>query len=172
MMIEKRIALSSYEIDEASNVIINKIIHLDSFIRAKTIFSYYPIKNEVNILPMIKKHIKDKNICIPKIEKNEGIMTARIVEDLDDLKYDKYNIPTPSDTSRIINPYEIEFVIVPIVAFDKENNRIGYGGGYYDRFLKECINAKKCGVAYSFQETDIILSRAYDIKMDIVVTEI
>lgn len=171
-MINKRNALLTHEIESASEKIADKTAQMKVFSNAKTILFYYPIKNEINLISLLKKNISEKTICLPRIEKEAGIMSARIITSLDNIKKDKFGILAPSYDDVEINPYEIDFIIVPLVAFDKSLNRIGYGGGYYDRYLKKCNNAYKCGVAYSFQETNDIISEGYDIKMDSVVTDI
>ena len=88
----------------------------------------------------------------------------------DPMKINKYGIPEP--ISNLIKYPDI--LLVPIVAFDKDLNRIGYGGGFYDRYIKKIKKIKKViiiGLAYSFQKVKKIPINKHDIKMDFVITE-
>lgn len=70
----------------------------------------------------------------------------------------------------MIGPAELDVIIVPGIAFDRAKNRIGFGRGYYDEFLKHATNAKKIAVAYDFQIVDSIPAEAHDVRMDMIVT--
>jgi 5-formyltetrahydrofolate cyclo-ligase len=86
------------------------------------------------------------------------------------LVINKYGIPEPV-SNKIVYP---DILLVPLVAFDKKLNRIGYGGGFYDRYLKRLKRIKKIitiGLAYSFQEVKKIPINDYDIKLDFIITE-
>ena len=88
----------------------------------------------------------------------------------DPLKINKYGIPEPT-SNKIDYP---NILLVPLVAFDKHLNRVGYGGGFYDRYIKKLKEKKRIitiGLAYSFQEVKKIPINRYDIKLDFVVTE-
>ena len=84
----------------------------------------------------------------------------------------KYGILEPNKSNKEIIP---DIILVPLVAFDKHLNRIGYGKGYYDRFLKKIHKIKKkkifLGIAYSFQKCKIIPTNKYDFKLDYIFTE-
>ena len=82
----------------------------------------------------------------------------------------KYGIPEPI-SNKVIYP---DILLVPLVAFDKQLNRIGYGGGFYDRYINKVKKSKKIitiGLAYSFQKVKEIKIKDYDIKLDFVITE-
>ena len=88
----------------------------------------------------------------------------------DPLLINKYGIPEPS-SDRVVIP---SILLVPLVAFDKHLNRIGYGGGFYDRYIKKIKKNKKIvtiGLAYSFQKIKEVPTNQYDIKLDFIVTE-
>ena len=88
----------------------------------------------------------------------------------DPLKINKYGIPEPI-SDKIKYP---DILLVPIVAYDKDLNRIGYGGGFYDRYLEKIKKVKKVttiGLAYSFQKVKKIMTNKYDIKLDFIITE-
>ena len=88
----------------------------------------------------------------------------------DPLSINKYGIPEPVSSK---NEYP-DILLVPVVAYDKNLNRIGYGGGFYDRYLSKINKRKKTikiGLAYSFQEVKKISMNKYDVKLDFIVTE-
>ena len=88
----------------------------------------------------------------------------------DPLNINKYGIPEPI-TNKILYP---DILLVPLVAYDEDRNRVGYGGGFYDRYINRLKKIKKIitiGVAYSFQKIKKIPVEKYDIKLDFVVTE-
>ncbi len=170
-MLKKREELSQEYVRAASSVICTKISKMDEFARAKTVLFYCSVKNEVNVMPLLEESMNDKVVCIPRMESEKGKMTARKTEDANCFIEGKFGILEPPSDSLIINPEEIDFVIVPLVAFDGENNRLGFGGGYYDRYLPKCLNAYKCAAAYSFQKVGLIDVNSFDIKIDAVITE-
>ena len=144
--------------------IINKIKSND-----KLIGGYYPYNYEVDVIEILKKFEKQKYyISLPKIEKNYQ-MNFFTWSTKKPLTINKYGIPEPI-TNKIVYP---NIIFVPLVAFDKNLNRVGYGGGFYDRYLKRIKKNKKIitiGLAYSFQKIKKVPINKYDIKLDFVVT--
>ena len=135
----------------------------------KIIGGYYPYNYEVNTLEILEKLEKlNYQISLPKIKKKSQMDFFKwSVKDL--LSINKYGIPEPI-TDKIIHP---NILLVPLVAFDKHLNRVGYGGGFYDRYLervKKIKNIMTIGLAYSFQKVPKIPVNKYDIKLDFIVT--
>ena len=114
----------------------------------------------------------DKNIVISKSNFDSNTLENYLLTDNTTLKKSKYNIPEPIDGIPIQNE-KIEIIFVPLLAFDKKGNRVGYGKGFYDNFLKTCNeNALKIGLSF-FEAEDIIEdTREDDIKLDYCVTPI
>ena len=138
-------------------------------ISKKVVGGYYPINFEVDDLELLKKLEKNKfNISLPVIKKNFQMDFYKwSFSDL--LKINKYGIPEPG-TLNIVYP---DVILVPLVAFDKNLNRLGYGGGYYDRLIKRISKRKKIikiGLALSVQEVDKVPINIYDQKLDYIVT--
>jgi 5-formyltetrahydrofolate cyclo-ligase len=130
---------------------------------------YYPVNFEVDDLVLLKKFKKDKfNISLPVIKKNFKMNFYKwSFSDL--LKINKYGIPEP-ETKKIVNP---DVLLIPLVAFDKNLNRLGYGGGYYDRLIKELSKKKKVikiGLAFSVQKINKVPTNVHDQKLDYIVT--
>ena len=138
-------------------------------ITKKIIGGYYPVNFEVDDLELLKKFEKNKfNISLPVIKKNFQ-MDFYKWSFSDSLKINKYGIPEP-ETKNIVYP---DIILVPLVAFDKNLNRLGYGGGYYDRLIKKLSKKKKImkiGLAFSFQKIDKVPINIYDQKLDYIIT--
>ena len=136
----------------------------------KYIGGYFPVNNEIDDLEILKKFEEKKYIVsLPIIKKNF---------DMDFYKFsfyepfiiNKYGIPEPKKT-RVIYP---DVILIPMVAFDKKLNRLGYGGGYYDRIIYKLMKKKKflkVGLAFSRQLINKLPVSKYDRKMDYIVTE-
>ena len=135
----------------------------------KIIGGYYPYNYEIDILQILEKFEKKKfTITLPKIKKNSQMDFFQWSTN-DPLAINKFGIPEPT-SKRIKYP---DVLLVPLVAFDKNYNRIGYGGGFYDRYISKIRNRKKIltiGFAYSFQKVKKIPTNKYDINLDIIVT--
>ena len=138
-------------------------------INKKTIGGYYPINFEIDDLALLKKFEKNKfNISLPVIKKNFQ-MDFYKWSFSDPLKTNKYGIPEP-EIKNIVYP---DILLIPLVAFDKDLNRLGYGGGYYDRLIKRLEKKKKIikiGLALSVQKIDKVPINTYDQKLDYIIT--
>ena len=139
-------------------------------IKNKIIGGYYPYNYEINILEILEKFEKENySISLPKIKKNSQMdfFNWSVKEPL---IINMYGIPEPI-SKKIKYP---NILLVPLVAYDNNFNRIGYGGGFYDRYLKKIKKRKKIitiGIAYSFQKIKKIPINKYDIKLDYIITE-
>ena len=138
-------------------------------VSGKIIGGYYPYNHEVDILQILKKFEKKKFIItLPKIKKNSQMNFYQWSIN-DPLAINKFGIPEP--ISKMVKHPDI--LLVPLVAFDKNFNRIGYGGGFYDRYIKKVRKRKKVltiGFAYSFQKVKKIPTNNYDIGLDFIIT--
>ena len=138
-------------------------------INKKNIGGYYPVNFEVDDLELLRKLEKNKfDISLPVIKKNFQMDFYKwSFSDL--LKINQYGIPEP-ETKNIVYP---DILLIPLVAFDKNLNRLGYGGGYYDRLISKLQKKKiiiKIGLALSVQEIDKVPINIYDQKLDYIVT--
>ena len=138
-------------------------------ITKKIIGGYYPINFEVDDLELLKKLEKNKfDISLPSIKKNFQ-MNFYKWSFSDPLKTNKYGIPEPK-IKIIVYP---DVLLIPLVAFDKNLNRLGYGGGYYDRLIERLSKKKKIikiGLAFTFQKINKVPINGYDQKLDYIVT--
>ena len=138
-------------------------------ITKKIIGGYYPVNSEVDDLTLLRKFQKKKFIIsLPVIKKNFQ-MDFYKWSFFDPLKVNKHGIPEPQKKN-IVNP---DILLIPIVAFDTNLNRLGYGGGYYDRLIEKLSKKKKIikiGLALSIQKIDKVPISEYDQKLDYIVT--
>ena len=136
----------------------------------KIVGGYYSYNYEINVMPILKKFESLKYpLCLPKINKNSK-MNFFSWSTNDPLCVNKYGIPEPINN----NVKYPDILLVPLVAYDKNLNRIGYGGGFYDRYIKRIKKIKKVitiGLAYSFQRIKKIPIDKHDIKLDFIITE-
>ncbi|MBU0651052.1 5-formyltetrahydrofolate cyclo-ligase [bacterium] len=171
-MIAKRRSLTHEEIRKASGEIVKKIFALKEFKEAKNIMCYYPHNNEVSTLGFMQVCFElGKKISLPVIDGCD-IIPYRI-NNIDG-PFDKdntYNILEPcKDRCKKQDIITIDLIIVPGLAFDKNNNRLGFGKGYYDRFLgKISAHTKTIGIAYFFQVMEKIPVCEHDAALDMVI---
>ena len=166
LKIRKKRGLKNFEID--FNLILKILKNIKN--TSKIIGGYYPYNYEVDTINILKNFEKKSfQLSLPKIKKNSQ-MDFFSWSTKDPLIINKYGIPEPI-SEKVIYP---SILLVPLVAFDKKFNRIGYGGGFYDRYLKKIKKNKKVttiGLAYSFQEIKKVPTNNFDIKLDFIVTE-
>ena len=146
-----------------------KLIKKNNLVK-KSIGGYFPVNYEVNDLEILKRFAKKKyQISLPVIKKNFEMDFYEWSFD-DPLKINQYGIPEPN-SKKLIYP---DVILVPLVAFDKNLNRLGYGGGYYDRVIDKLSNKKdilKIGLALSVQKINNVPVTKYDKKLDYIVTD-
>lgn len=166
LLAQKRRLLSKDEVAELSSKIVVAVEQMPCFQEAKTVLIYYPTHNEVDLLPLIKRYKKEKTFLFPVVHRKA--MVACPYEGNSKMHRGKFNIPEPTTP-----PYtgHIDMVLVPGVAFDKIGNRLGRGGGYYDRFIA-CLgrNTTLVGVGYDFQLVDKVPASRRDKKMQYIIT--
>ena len=139
-------------------------------IRSKIIGGYYPFNFELEILNILGE-LEKKNyvFSLPKISKNNEMNFFKWSKS-EPLKVNKYGIPEPISNKKIYP----NILLIPLVGFDNHFNRLGYGGGYYDRYLAKSQTNKelfKIGVGFSFQKVKKIPKDKYDQKLDCIITE-
>lgn len=142
-LIEKRLRLSKEDIASQSDIIVNQIRKDKNYQDSKIVGIYLPIKNEVDLQKLLEDN---KTFCAPKIINNEIVFSK--IDSQTKYTQGKYNILEPINLKSI---REIDYLIVPAVAIFN-NYRLGFGGGYYDKFLSKLRPKHVVGVIYSFQE--------------------
>lgn len=162
-----RAALTEDQIKEGSFRVFSKIEGNEVFINAQIVMVYWSIKDELATHDFIARWATSKTIVLPCIE-NDSLLARVFTTEENMIRHPRYGIPEP--IGAIIPKETIDMVIVPGLAFDAKNNRLGYGKGFYDRFLKD-MNAYKAGVGFTFQRLHNLPVDEYDISLDCVVTD-
>ena len=157
---------------DASKKIIGHIQADPKFLSARRIATYWANQGEVNLLPLTTR--PNQTQYLPILQ--EGIFPwagkgLLFGERYSPLLKNRYGIPEPVNGD-FLTASQIDYLLIPLVGFDRKGNRIGMGGGYYDRALAAVSDhAVKLGVGYSFQELSDIQPQAWDVPLDGIVTE-
>jgi 5-formyltetrahydrofolate cyclo-ligase len=168
-MLNTRNSSSIEEIQRMSEIIQTRVMNMHEFMNAKTVAAYYPIGSEVNTLNILSTVLSSKkHLTLPRVEHTGSISFAE-VNDLDkDLEPGKYKIKEPKH--HCPKMHEMDLVLVPGIAWDEHGHRLGYGKGYYDRYLAS-ITATSIGLAFDFQVLENIPHENNDLRVNLIVTE-
>ncbi len=167
-----RSSLSENEVEEMSLAVANKILALPLW--ENTYFHIFlPITEQKEVNTEFILHLlsgKDKDIIVSKADFDTRNMTHFLLTDNTKIKKNQYNIPEPVDGIEVPS-HKIDVVFVPLLAFDKKGHRVGYGKGFYDKFLSECKpNVLKIGLSVFAPEELITDVFEGDIQLDYCVT--
>ena len=153
------------------DAICERIISLSCFRFADTVLIYSPIGSEVGVNKLAERALAlGKRLAYPVCNTETREMTFKYVSSLDELKIGAYSIPEPKADAVCFAHVQHSLCIVPALAFDANGFRLGYGGGYYDKFLKNFCGVT-LGVAYESLITDTLPTGIYDVPADIIITE-
>lgn len=167
-LIKMRSDMDEMTYHRLSHFIINQLKLTDDFISAKTIGVYLSYNHEVETWQLIKETFGLKRICVPVVEKDKQMHFVQI-NHFHDLKKNKYGIYEPIE-GNIIDKNDIDLIIVPLVGYNDDRYRLGYGGGYYDRYLKD-YKGKTVGIAFQLQKLLDYIPESHDIALDQIITE-
>ena len=168
-ILEKRNSLPKPEISEKSKKIEERLFGLGQYKKSKTIMFFVSFNSEVHTHEMIIKSLKHKTVAVPKVVNNE--IEPSIMLDFDSLvPSGKFGILEPIEAMNISHK-NIDLIAVPGIAFDLHGHRVGYGFGYYDKFLKKVPKAVKIGLCFDFQVVDKVPREEHDVPVDLIVTE-
>ena len=156
---------------EKADLILQRLISLEEYKSADTLLCYVSFGDEVDTHRLIKLALKDgKTVAVPYC-KDRGIIEFYIINSLDELKLGAYGIKEPDIIfNKRLEVPENSIIIVPGLAFNRFGFRIGYGGGYYDRFLENYKHIS-VGLCYNDMLFDEIPTEKYDMPVGIVVTD-
>ena len=153
----------------ASLAVYERLCCFAPYLEAGCIMAYCACRGELSLEPVIGELLDNgKTLLLPRCEA-PGMMTARRIETLSQLVPGTYGLMEPDGACEIISPDAIDLVFVPGTAFDRVGNRLGQGGGYYDRFLEKTC-ALRVGVCHDEALMDRVPSEEYDSMMDAVIT--
>ena len=169
----KRKDLPKSEVKKKSTQIQRRLFSLPWYRTAHKILFYVSYDNEVNTHDMIKKSLMSgKTVIVPKTDTQKKTLCLSKLLSWDDLSPCAYSILEPrEDCIREVPVSSVELFIIPGVAFDLCGNRIGHGMGYYDRLLKNTVQAHSIGLAFECQIIKSIPAEEHDEKVEMIVTE-
>jgi 5-formyltetrahydrofolate cyclo-ligase len=163
---EKKRAMTPEEIASRSAKLAQLFLASDAYRNAKTIYGYLPYNQEVRTVPMLEQALKDgKKVAVPKCYGDE--MRFIYMDDLSKVEKGYANIPEPIADDPVADD-ETALVLMPGLAFDPQGHRIGYGGGFYDKFLAAEPNHPTLALCYDFQMFPILETEEFDIPVDCV----
>lgn len=171
-ILERRRALPHEDMERRSAAIRSRLFELEEYRRARTIHCYVSVKGEVDTRQLIERALRSgKRVVVPVVDPERRTLLHSEIASLDELTTGSFGLLEPKQEDlRSIRLPEIDLVIVPGVAFDAKGDRIGFGGGFYDHFLKD-MRVPKISLAYEFQILERIPVSPHDVRMDKVVTE-
>ena len=172
LALARRNALSEKDRAEKSNAICRQFVKgcQASFYKrpVRTVALYDAINSEVDLSPLANK-LQQEGVTVLKPLMSDTTGKMEFVNWDED--FDPMTVPTRPLRAGF-PPENIDVIVCPVVAFDKHNNRLGYGGGYYDRYLPRLMSDTiKIGVAFSCQEVEEVPTAEFDVPLDVVVTE-
>ncbi|MFQ5941633.1 MAG: 5-formyltetrahydrofolate cyclo-ligase [Nitrososphaerales archaeon] len=168
-MLKIRNSLPLEILDKMSDVIQMKITGMSEFAEAITVAAYHSIGSEVRTSKISNRVLQmNKRLAIPKVI-DETSMIFALVKDLnEDLHVGKYNIMAPKDHCELLE--KVDLVLIPGIVWDVSGHRLGYGQGYYDRFLSK-LQPTSIGLAYDFQVVEEIPPVTNDFCVNMIVTD-
>ena len=163
---EKKRAMTEQQIVSASERLGQLFLASEAYKQAKTIYGYLPYNQEVRTVPMLQQALLDgKKVAVPKCYGDE--MRFIYLDDLSKVEKGYCGIPEPIADEPIADD-KTALVLMPGLAFDPQGHRMGYGGGFYDKFLEKEPDHPTLALCYDFQMLDHLETEAHDIPVDTV----
>lgn len=164
---EKKKNFSLQDAVDHSEIIFERVESLPQFKEATVILAYWSLSDEVSTHNFVLKWAKEKKMVLPIVVGDT--LELRAFNGMESLiTSESFGIQEPQ-TEELINPQEVDFAIIPGVAFDRKGNRLGRGKGFYDRFLKQ-TRAYKVAVGFDFQIIDEVPVSTFDVPVDLVIS--
>lgn len=173
-LIAERVALPAQEHAARSEAIARRLVALASWQRARTVLLTLPVRGEWDASIVARAGLASgKSLILPRIDAPRRMLDLHRVGDLaHDVAPGRHGIPEPRPACERIAPGDVEWVLIPGVAFDLQGHRLGYGGGYYDRLLPLLApQAAKVAGAFDLQIVEAVPHARHDLPVDIIVTE-
>lgn len=154
--------------------IINKFMSLATYRYAHTLLLYYPVKNEIDVIPIIENALASgKRVALPRCEAKGSVMYYHYINSLDDLVDGRFGIKEPREDAELFDRENLGgpcAVIIPALAYDRSGYRLGYGKGFYDRYFSS-PGISTVGLIYSDFLAAKLPHGRYDIAVDLLVSE-
>ena len=163
---ERKQAMTMAEIEEKSRILGEKFVASEAYRNAKTIYGYLPYNQEVRTVPMLEQALRDgKQVAVPKVYGED--MKFIYLTDLSQVEKGYAGIPEPIADGPVADD-PTALVLMPGLAFDPQGHRIGYGGGFYDKYLAAEPDHPTLALCYDFQMLPKLETEAFDIPVDTV----
>lgn len=163
---EKKRAMTEKEIVDASRCLAERFFATAQYQNAKTVYGYLPYNQEVRTVPILERALADgKQVAVPKIYGDE--MRFLYLTDLSQVEKSEMGIPEPVADGPVADD-PTALVLMPGLAFTKNGDRMGYGGGFYDKFLANEPDHPTVALCYGFQMVDALPTQSFDIPVDLV----
>lgn len=163
---EKKREMTPRQIEEKSDALKEKFLKSELYQRAAAIYGYLPYNQEVRTVPMLEQALRDgKRVAVPKVVGDD--MVFIYLEDFSQVEKGYAGIPEPIADGPIARDQDA-LVLMPGLAFDPQGHRIGYGGGFYDRFLAQEPEHPTVALCYDFQMFSELETEEFDIPVDLV----
>ncbi len=173
-MLELRRAAHPAETARKSLMIQRSLFALDRYAASKAVMTYVSLPDEVQTGLILSNSLREgKKLAVPSLKNSGQIIPSLVYDPEDELSPGCFGVLEPAPGHiRPYPPAEIDLVIVPGVAFDCEGNRLGMGGGYYDKFLSPLSGRRAAvGLAFGFQVISSVPSERHDTRVDFIITE-
>ena len=162
-------AMTREQIESASQRLAARLVQTDAYQNALSIYGYLSFNQEIRTMPILQRAIADgKRVAVPKVFGDE--MRFIWLDDLSQVAPGYYDIPEPIADGPVADD-ALALVLMPGLAFDPEGHRIGYGGGFYDRYLASHPEHRLVALCYGFQLVDRLDCEAHDIPVDMVIAD-
>ncbi len=163
---EKKRAMTEDQIDEKSAELTRLFLRSEAYRKASAIYGYLPYNQEVRTVPLLEQALRDgKQVAVPKIYGDT--MRFIYLNDLSKVEKNTMGIPEPIEDGPVAED-KTALVLMPGLAFTKQGDRMGYGGGFYDRFLAEEPDHPTVALCYDFQIVESLPTEEFDIPVDTV----
>jgi 5-formyltetrahydrofolate cyclo-ligase len=166
-MRRQRKLLSPVEQHQAALAVAERLFSLDALKRPATVFSYLAARHELPTRPIIERLFAAGHTVAVPYSEPDGLMIPKILTSFSDVTEGRFGIPTSHGPALDYSP---TLTLVPALAFDAAGNRVGYGDGYYDRFLATHPETISVGLAYDFQLIEDLPAEGYDVVLSYVIT--
>jgi 5-formyltetrahydrofolate cyclo-ligase len=171
-LLAQRAILTPAEIEQHSAVIAAYVCALPAFCVSPTIMVYMALPQEVQTMSIITQARQSQKRIAAPVTRGQDLVAVALSEAPTQLRRGRFGILEPCGTQRVIHPQEIGFIAVPGIAFDTRGGRLGFGKGYYDRFLRQLpATTYRCGLAFGIQVVPCVPQASHDICMHGIVTE-
>ena len=171
-----RAGLEPMQLEHAANSLAKRILELKIYHQSKRIAVYFAINGEIGLDPVIDHALAaGKQVYLPNLDQLDLRFSPYFRAQK--MRINKFRLPEPDvDEAEMLAPAELDLVLAPLVVFDSERNRIGMGGGFYDRsfsFRKnpESTTPVLIGVAHELQKVERIVPEDWDVRLDMIVTD-